>query len=213
MKKITTFFVLAICLAGCYPSGPDYVEQLDLVVTNYDPNFDFSARSTFSLPDKVVKITGENIEDPDGNNEPDYVTQTYADMILNAIRDNMLSYGWSEVDESASPDVIILPAAMEVTNLVYYYDWWYWGWYYPGYPGYGWGWYYPGYYPPYVSSYSTGTVFIQMTDPNGLTPDSNIPVVWLGIVNGLLTGDVGSVATRINSTIDQAFAQSTYLNH
>ena len=42
MKKYLIAIVSAVLLAGCYPSGPDYVEQLDIVVSNYDPNFDFS---------------------------------------------------------------------------------------------------------------------------------------------------------------------------
>jgi hypothetical protein len=199
-------------LSSCYPNGPDYVEQLDLVISNYDPSFDFSSKQTFALPDNVIKITGEAIDDDDGNDLPDFVEPGTATLILNTIRNNMINKGWTEVDESGNPDVILLPSAMETTTITYYYDWWYWGWYYPGYPGYGWGWYYPGYYPPYVSSYTTGTLFIPMTDPNGLTPDANIPVVWTGVANGLLTGDAGSINSRITSSINQLFEQSPYLN-
>src|SRR4030095_10637984 len=140
---IQLFFMLI--LAGCYPNGPDYVEQLDIVISNYDPNFSFSSKSTYSLPDKVIKITGEEIDDPDGNNLPDYIDQGTATLILNQIRSNMNARGYTEVESTESPDLILLPSAMETTTLVYYYDWWYWGWYYPTYPGYGWGWYYPGY--------------------------------------------------------------------
>ena len=211
MKKNLIPLFLLLVLAGCYPNGPDYVEQLDLVVSNYNPDFDFAGKLTYSLPDKVIKITGEKIDDPDGNNLPDFIDQTTANLILNQIRSNMNARGYSEVDESGDPDLILLPSAMETTTLVYYYDWWYWGWYYPAYPGYGWGWYYPGYYPPTYSSYTTGTLFIAMTDPHGLTPDMNIPVEWVGILNGLL--NYGNTSTRISSGIDQLFTQSPYIQH
>ena len=211
MKKYLIAIVSAVLLAGCYPNGPDYVEQLDIVVSNYDPNFDFSAKSTYSLPDQVVKITGESIDDPDGNGQPDFIDQGTATLILNQLRDNMNARGYTEVDETEDPDLIILPSAMETTTLVYYYDYWYWGWYYPSYPGYGWGWYYPGYYPPAYSSYTTGTLFIATTDPKGLTPDNNVPVVWVGVVNGLL--NYGNTTTRIATSIDQLFAQSPYIQH
>lgn len=210
MKKLI-IFALPLLLAGCYPNGPDYVEQLDLVVTNYDPDFSFTSTSTYSLPDKVVIVSGEDIDDPDGNGEPEYVDDATAALILSGIRDGMNGYGYTEVDETSDPDLIILPAAMQTTYLYYYYDWWYWSWYYPGYPGYGWGWYYPGYYPPYYSSYTTGTLLVSMTDPNNQKPDDNIPVVWTGVGNGLM--NYGNSAQRITDGVNQMFAQSPYLTH
>ncbi len=39
-------------LGSCYPEGPEYVDQLDLVLTNYDPNTDFKAMGTFAISDK-----------------------------------------------------------------------------------------------------------------------------------------------------------------
>jgi hypothetical protein len=209
MKKVLTLFAAVMVMMGCYPSGPDYAEQLDLVLTNYDPEFDFASRQTYSLPDRVPIISDEDIDDPDGNDEPDFVDPATATLILNGIRTNMNNLGYTEVDESQSPDLILLASAMSTTTLIYYYDWWYWGGYYPGYPGYGWGWYYPGYYPPVFTSYTTGTLFIQLTDPNGQTPTGNIPVPWVGVANGLL--DTGNEASRIQSSIDQMFSQSSYL--
>lgn len=211
MKKFLLPVIAIYLFGGCYPSSPPYAETYDLAATNYDPSFDFQAKQTFAIADAVTIITGEVIDDPDGNGKPDFVSEPYNSQIIDAIRTNMTERGWTEVDKNNNPDVIVLPSAMESTTIVYYYDWWYWGWYYPGYPGYGWGWYYPGYSPSYTYSYSTGTLFIAMTDPNGLTPDSNIPVIWTGIVNGLLTSEVASVTSRINTTIDQLFIQSPYL--
>ena len=117
MKKyLIPALLLTLFLGGCYPGGPDYVEQLDLVISNHDPDFNFGNVSTYSLPDKVVKITGQMIEDPDGNGEPDYISQVTADLILNQLRSNMNSRGYTEVDESQNPDLILLPSAMHLCH-------------------------------------------------------------------------------------------------
>lgn len=190
-------------LAGCYPKGPEYIEDLDLVATNHDVSFNFQQHSTYSLPDRIVKITGNLAEGED----PEFINEVSAAMILDRIRANMETYGWTEVEADQNPDMIILPSAMQSTTLVYYYDYWYWDWYYPY---YWWGWYYP--YPIYGGSYTSGSVFLQMTYPDGITAADNIPVVWSSILNGLLEGETSSIATRISNSIDQAFDQSPYLS-
>ncbi|PZX51930.1 DUF4136 domain-containing protein [Algoriphagus chordae] len=196
-------------LVSCTPDGAEYVDELDVVYTNYDVNFDFASKSTFAVPDKIVKITNKNVNIGD-NTEPDYVSPVYTAGILASIRDNMRNAGYTEVDKSANPDLIILPTVFQTDEIFFYYDWWYWNWYYPGW-GPGWGWYYPGYYPPQVTTVRTGTLLMQMTDPGSISESDLIPVSWTAVVNGLLEGDVNSVNDRINSTIDQAFEQSPYL--
>jgi len=211
MKKFFLPVVGIVALAGCYPTSPTTVETYDLVISDYNPNYDFSTKTTFAIPDNVVVITGENLSDPDGNGEPEFVSEPYNTQIINAITQGLTSRGWTKIDTAAHPDVWILPTAMQSTTLVYYYDYWgYWGWWYGGY----YGWYYPGYYPPYVSSYTTGSIFVTMVDKNAVTPDNELPVEWSFLVNGLLSGSsTSTTSSRINSTIAQAFTQSPYLAH
>ncbi len=199
-------------IAGCYPKGAEYVEELDLVVTSFDEQYDFSSKLTYSIPDSVPKIDGDDFDDPDGDGKPDFVGSDYSDAILNAIKDNMAANGWTLVDKNANPDVTILPSTMTTTNIYYYYDWWYWGWYYPGwYPG--WGWYYPGYYPPYVTGYRSGSVFIQMVDNESIPRDENAHVAWVCLLNGLAEGGTANITSRIQTNIAKGFAQSPYLKH
>ncbi len=33
-------------LHACYPEGPEYADELDIVHTNYDPSFDFKSANT-----------------------------------------------------------------------------------------------------------------------------------------------------------------------
>lgn len=204
-KKL--LYCLAFAFVGCYPNGPEYIEEVDIVYTNYDNSFDFGTVKTFSLPDKIIKIGDPDINDDE---EPEYVDPIYADPILASLRENMVALGWQEVDEANNPDFVVLPSASKTTTIYYYYDWWYWNWYYPGY-GPGWGWYYPGYYPPAVTGYRSGSLFVQFTDAKGGRLDHNVPVRWVGIINGLLEGSTASINDRFSKTIDQAFKQSPYL--
>lgn len=53
MKRLFIFGVCALvvlCMASCYPEGPDYVHEKDIALTHYDEKADFSqAESTYFL--------------------------------------------------------------------------------------------------------------------------------------------------------------------
>ena len=214
MNSKLRFMILALlgslAMFSCTPDGAEYIDELDVVYTNQDVNYDFASQNTFAVPDKIVKISNETVNGSNSDFEPDYVSPAYKTAILASIRDNMRNAGYTEVDKSANPDLIILPTVFQTDQIYFYYDWWYWNWFYPGW-GPGWGWYYPGYYPPQVSRIRTGTVMMQMTDPKNVSETNQIPVSWTGVLNGLLEGDVSSINNRINTNIDQAFEQSPYI--
>ena len=201
---------------GCYPEGPEYVEELDVVYTDYDPEFPFSEQGTYAMPDSIVLINSQNFSSSNGSNVPDVVEPEYAIVILDQIRSNMEEKGWTEVDKDSNPDMILLVTASRTTNLYYNYDWNYWNWWYPGsyYGGYGgMGWYYPRYSPGgYITGYRSGSLMIQMTDASQVGANNNVPVVWLSVINGVLEGSTENINNRMRSTIDQAFKQSPYLN-
>jgi hypothetical protein len=199
-KKI--FSLLAIIgglfLWGCYPDGPTYTEDLDVVLTHHNPDYDFAAKNTYAMPDKIVKITGSVIE----GDLPEYIKDVYAQQILTRIAANMESLGYTRVPVDASPSLLLTVASWETTTITYYYDYWYWWWggYYPYYP----------YYPPvYGYSYTTGTLLMNIMDPQ-LTGTNDNPIQqWTGALNGIMN-DVYDNA-RVSKLIDQAFDQSPYL--
>jgi hypothetical protein len=199
-KKIFSFagILSALLLWGCYPHGPEYTQDLDVVVTHHNPDYDFVAKATYALPNKIVKITG-NLKEGD---PPEFIPDVYAAQILARIESNMTALGWTKVGVDASPDLMLLPAAWETTYVYYWYDYWSWwyGGYYPSYP----------YYPPvYVSSYTTGSLLMTIQDPTQLGGNGNPVNQWTAILNGVLNGSYN--ATRMNGLIDQAFTQSQYL--
>lgn len=202
-------------LIGCYPDRPQNYTDFDLVYTNYSTDFPFSQRMTYSLPDSIIKITGDVFNNTSGTGEPEFISPEYSTVILAQIEQNMSNYGWKLVDKNANPDVILLVSAMTTTTIYYYYDWDYWDWWYPGWIP-TWGWYYPGwYYPDYVSGYSSGSIFMQLVDQQTVKTQGggNVPVEWNCILNGLTEGSTAQITARVQTDINKAFAQSPYLKH
>ncbi len=204
MNRLLTYFIIASLsgfgLAGCYPQGPEFTEDLDVVYTNFDPEFDFPGHNTYAMPDQIVtdvQITNS------GDTIYEYMKPIYADQILARIDANMAALGWSKVDVSANPDVLMMPAG--ISSTTYFYSYWY-CWWYGGYYG-GWGWYYPPYYT--VSSYTTGSLIMTMSDPTVDSPINRSATAWIGAMNGLLSGN-GNINRALDG-IDQAFEQSPYL--
>jgi hypothetical protein len=193
-----------LLLWGCYPQGPDYIEELDVVITNYNPDYNFSSVGTYAMPDRIVKITGNVSE----GESPEYIPDVTANSILGRIEDNLNALGWTRVDDvtdTANIDVLVLPAAWETTTIYYYYDYWYW-WYGGYYPYWGYG-----YYPPVsYSSYTTGTLLWAVIDPKDIGGTGNPIREWTAAVNGILTYSFS--ASRVNAAIDKAFDQSPYLS-
>jgi len=200
MKKISAMILLATTvLMSCEIGGAEYTDEMDIVATTYDVECDFASKGTYSLPSQVVKITG------DVNDPPEFLKPIYGDPILAQIRLNMDALGYTEEPISDLVDIQVLPAAWTSTTIVGGYWGGYYCWYYPYYCGGGW--YYP-YYPTY-SSYTTGTLVINMVDPKQESGDGNRRLIWTGAMNGLLSGSYE--INRVKNGIDQAFRQSSYL--
>jgi len=199
MRRPTIYIsilVLALSLASCYPGGIEYYEDTDVVYTDYEVDYDFLSMSTYSMPDNVVRISGNIIEGED----PEFIKEPYNTQIINRIAENMADLGWTRVDDPADADLVLFPASWTNTTIYYWYD--YWCWYYPYYCGWGWG--YPS---GGVSSYTTGTLVMTLVaDGEEYVEPSR---VWTGAVNGLLSG-VNNI-NRIYKGIDQTFEQSPYL--
>lgn len=196
-KPIVFMVLLIALLSGCYPQGPEFTEDLDVVLTHFQNDYDFSSKQTYARPDKIVKITG-NLQEGD---DPEFIPDATAAVILAQIDQNMTQLGWQKVGVEESPDLLLTPAAWETTTIYYYYDYWYW-WYGGYYPGWG-------YYPSYAGSYTTGTLLMRLIDPEVVGANGNPVTQWTGAANGILTWSYD--ADRVNKVIDQAFSQSPYL--
>lgn len=193
-KKLLFYLIIITTMVSCYPEGPEYYSDMDIVYSTYEDQFDFASKGTYSMPDKIVKITAEAID-----GEPEYVKEPYNTQMLQRIAGNMTDLGWTKVEDPADADLTLFPAVWTNTTIYYWYD--YWCWYYPYYCGWGWGY-------PTVSSFTTGTMLMTLFADGD---DYVEPLrVWTSALNGLLSGAYNT--SRVNQGIDQAFEQSPYLN-
>lgn len=195
MKILKLFSVVALVflLARCYPDGLSYAEETDIVVTNYDPEYNFAAKKTFAMPARIVKITDALI----AGGAPEFIDPNFAGPILNEIQSNLEDAGWTRVTAEENPDVLIAPSALESTVIVYDY-WGYWGYWY-------------GPYYPVVSVYQSGSVLVAMIDTNEKNENDKQRIGWGFVLNGILEGSDASVTTRFAKSVDQAFEQSPYI--
>ena len=185
-----------------YP-GLDSRLAEDLVdITKYDVGTSFTQFKTFSVVDSLTVIN--NFHDSTKVLTPQVLA------LLNQITWNMQARGYTLVDrKTGHPDLGINVGAVIVTSVSNYYPGWYWdyGYYDPGFWGYPAYYYWYPYYPPAVSSYSTGTVIIEMLDlKNAPAHNNKLYVVWVAVVRGLLTGY--HTTQDVLDNIDQCFAQT-----
>ena len=203
---------IGLLAISCYPEGPEYTSDYDLVGSVHDPDFFESiSTSTFIMPDTIVVIKDEN-------DTKEYLTDEQEQIILNKIRSNFEEWGWIDSTSTADtmPDVVITVTA--IATKVQGAWWYYWGWYgwggyypgwgYPGYPGYPW---YPPSYPVYYE-YTTGSLIIDMIDWKSADPNSEYPpFVWAAALNGLVNRVPVNTA-KIEEGIDKIFELSPYLD-
>ncbi|MCH6201821.1 DUF4136 domain-containing protein [Aquiflexum sp. LQ15W] len=192
---------------GCAPGLPEDATTLDVVYTNFNPDFDFAQGTTFAIPENVV-IVNETPISP--GQQPPFLDFAVGRSILGAIRTNMLARGFTQVSQFDNPDYILLPSFPENNSLLFNYNWWFWDWWIPN-LGSGLGWLYPGYQPLVVSSVSTGSLLIQMVNMKNVSATNQLEVNWVVIVNGALTGSQSNNTERSVAGINQAFIQSPYI--
>lgn len=188
---VLLFLALAVGLYSCYPGDAITAADTDIVATFFDKEADFSSKSTFSIPDEIIRLdeNGDPINDPGVNDQ----------LVLNRIKSNFDQAGFIEIldpDSTNVPDVLVIAFANQSTWVSGgCYSSWY-SWYYPYY-----GWCYPVYY-----SYDIGTLLIVMIDP---VEQKN--ALWVAALNGILEDTNAGIADRVTKGIDQAFTQSPYL--
>ena len=142
--------------------------------------------------------------------------------ILSLVKQNFEAYNYQlltdEEAEAQTPDFVVTVTAF-ATPTFSYNSWGnYWGWY-PGWEWFGWGgvwggWYpwYPWYSGGYYYAYDKGTVVIDMLDAKKADKETKrVPVLWTGMVDGILAGNQNYLAERLEKNINQCFIQSPYL--
>lgn len=203
MLPAAAAILLTAGISSCqHEPSTDGLNDRFTVQTTRDDKADLAGITTYFLPDKILLM--------EGNKTSDW-TDENAQQILAAVAGCMDDYGYtSEADKTAAE------AGLQLTYIertTYYVAWNnpYWS---SGYWGYWDDWYYPF---PTLFGFSSGTLIIEMVDLRTTSTvqegrANKLPVVWRAFMGGLLTGSQRINLNRTIEAVDQAFAQSPYLD-
>ena len=201
-------FPSLLILVGCYPEGPESNNDYNLIISAFDPEIDFSTLTSFSMPDTLVLLNDSTAT------ELVELTEQQKQAFLDAIRNNLNTYGWADSTEFGNADTYVLASAI----VAKYSDniWNEWKWYdkldrvkktgpdsrYPWYPSLF----------PYVYDFTQGSLMITMIETEKIdTSSSDIPVVWIGGLNGIINSKTINTSDVISS-IDKLFELSEHLH-
>jgi len=220
LRRVTVVAILVAALMAmfsCYPNGPQDAEEFDVVATFYDQDADFSVFSNFaSRTDSIhqVDIGGaENLQ----------LSHDHDAEILALINQKFTDRGYTRENDPATnrPDMAVLVAAAATTEYDPYASspWFsYWGtWFSDSLEvdaDVTWGLDYSWYSGSVVYSYDVGSLVIMLLDIRNIddqTARADIPVLWMGTFNALLSGNEATIVGRVEKGIDQMFEQSQYL--
>jgi len=197
--------LIALLVWSCYPSSPTAPTETGIVVTLYDSGFNFGAAQTYALPNTVFDLSGSGA-----------VNHQFDPLILSEVDKNMTRLGYvRELNPAQNgADIVVIISVSKQAIAYADYNWYaYWG-SWPGWAYWGswdsaWGFLYPW---ASIESFTTGTLLLEMVDPNGRDiQNKKLPVRWTGVIDGLLTSSVTVTSDQIVRGIAQCFAQSPYL--
>ena len=207
----------SIVMYSCYPNSPESAEEFDVVATFFDQEANFAAFSNFaSRTDSIIQI-----EIPGAQNIA--ISHDYDTELLQQINSAFTERGYTrEPDpQTNKPDMAVLVSAAATTEYDPYASnpWFdFWGsWFADSLDvdvDVTWGLDYSWYTGSVVYSYDVGALVILLLDIRNVddtTQRADIPVLWMGSFNGLLSGSSTSIANRVSGAIDQMFEQSQYL--
>ena len=208
-RNLTGLIIFSLVLVAFSACRKDPLKNLTneesrIYITNYDTAARFETYQTFSIEDSVSVIQD--------NQSMGKQLGAFETNVIDAVRQNMKSRGYTEVDKSAGPDLAINISRVTNTStgVFSYPDYWgdYGGFYDPfywGYPGYG-------YYAPYIIGVYTiqnGGLEIDLLDLKNAAANGNkIQVLWTGLARGEQVFHPDNADAEVKALFDQ----SAYLN-
>ena len=199
-KLVLTAFVGILLASACSwgPDGLDETQDQILTIARKTDAVDFTKFNSFAITDSITAVDdGKKVRFNDAT----------ADLIIAQVVRNMNLYGYTQVQPDENPDLLVDLAYIQRTNTYmypgYWTDWdWWWNW--NGYPWWGWDPYYPYQMPVFISSYTTGSIVIEVADVVNVATESTVPVVWHGLIREILNGKHNQ--QELISSIDEVFA-------
>lgn len=228
--KIFLGLVIIFVLAGCFQSNQNLVDtDLDTVYTRKLKDYDFDKgsfgvkKSSFFLLDTITYYNekGDTLNIPGDSTE--YISESTAAKLVEAVRKNMIDYGWEEVksdtaklDDEQFESLVLMKLTLSkvehVGGVGYYYP-------YPYYSYWGGGigispYYYYDSWTTYYYKYNTGYMLVSMIEPLKTPPkeiEKNVgKLVWESYLEGYVSKTIA--LKSILDAVDISFEQSEYLD-
>ncbi len=204
MKKYLFYLLVTtvVVLSGCRKTPDTGKLSTSFVVqTSKSPTANFDNYKTYFISDTIALRTT--------NPNDTFWFDASAKQLIDAVKANMQSRGYTYVPKGSHPDIGIGFNAVKDLNVgIIYSGWWWWGY---------WGcyWYYCGY-PPYypwgsVYTIPTGTLVLDFIDVKNAEADNKLTVIWSSVMSGGLGNTSNDLALGIGA-IDQSFTQSPYIS-
>lgn len=198
---------LVVAAIGCQKTPDlDQLSTNQVVATDRDLQANFANYSTYHISDTVSIVA----TDP----KDSILTGPLALQLVNAVKTNMNSRGYTFVARNASPDLgLRLTVIKDVTRTAVCGGWWdgWWGWY----PPYWWGYPGGGYYYPWCTTYTytIGTSTLYMFDIKSAKGGSGtIRALWGATAFGVFSTTNNNTNAQLTvDAINQAYQQSPYI--
>ena len=176
----------------------DSASDLDVTLTDYNPNTDFSSFCKYYMA-PIVPATDDSYT----------MTEQTEAAIYAYTEANLDALNYVKVDDENEADIIVdfFVASTDYVSInSWYYQGSYWWW------GYNDGW---TVYSPNLNSYymySSGSLVTTMTSKALDAVEDNPAPYWFSLMNGVLEKkNAQSNTARVEASINQGFSQSTYL--
>lgn len=206
MKKSVLMIAPVVILAvvtGCRKEPIRNLSRAEsrIYVTHSDSTVNFSNYQTFSFADSVNVIEDNQLVER---------ALTDADAaVLHAVAVKLQALGYTQVEYSAQPDLgVNVSRIYSNTKVVTYPDYWgdYYGYWDPGYWGYGgYAYTFPGYYGVY--QIQEGGLSVDLLDLKNAAQNKAIKGIWNGLVRGTGVFDIENA----ESEVEALFKQSAYI--
>lgn len=206
MKKIVITVLVATGILAMTSCRKDPVKNLSgdeglIYITKHSDSVSFSSFRTFSIADSVAVINNNKLE---GKVRTD-VDAAY----INAVKDQLVQRGYTQVNKSQNPDLGITISRIynTSTGVFDYGSYWdpyygsYWDPYYWGYGGYGYN--FPSY---YYGTYSIteGALSIDIFNLKDAKENKTISSIWNGLIRGSGVFSVPTAANGVKALFDQS---------
>ena len=201
MKARLMLIVFVGALVSACSWGPGALDETRdqiLTVARKGETANFSNYHSFAITDSIT-VSQDGVKYRLNNDT--------TDMIIAQIVVNMNKYGYTQVVPSNNPDLLVDVSYIKKTNTYMYPGYWNdWDWWWDSfnYPWHSWDTFYPYPMPNFISSYTTGSLIIEVADVVSVATESSVPIVWHGLVREILNGT--HTQQELISSIDEVFA-------